>query len=344
MYCAYHLAALLQVGTHSTMVLADGVLYSLGAVLSWGTALIFLKFGCVKRNNLSSEVMVLHYSIGYLVSSVVAIVVLAAIGEPPQISIPGLVGGLLWGVGKLCIIFAVTSDIGLAIGQAVQCCCNVGITFISGLYTGESVWWVQVIAVLVLALGCLALSAPGMGFVQSWLSPHVSHDFHDLESTDIKSEGGADPTLSPLTGLLLAIGAGVFMGLQAVPFKLGEHVDSWSYAVNESFGQFFVLTIASVTIQFCRGTLRTCCVGFRVGSLAGLAGGGLLFAAATFNTFAVKQIGLVGSCIGQANLIVAGLWGIMLFKEITNWRLIGLWSCGALLTMLGAVGVQIQPP
>jgi len=150
--------------------------------------------------------------------------------------------------------------------------------------------------------------------------------------------------LGARSGLFMAMGSGLCMGLQALPFKLSGSTDSWSYSIGESFGQCVVLVTASVAIQLLKGKLSVCCLGFRQGSLAGVAGGSFLFIAATLNTFAVREIGLVGSCIGQANLIVAGLWGIVAFHELVGRRLIMLWCVGAALTLLGAISVQIKRP
>jgi len=339
----------------------NGLLFSLGAICCWGTALIFLKVRKVKDAGISPVVMTMFYSIGYLLTALLTAAVTHLTNvSPVHITIEGVLGGVLWGIGKLCTILAVTSPIGIAMGQSIQCCCNIVATFGSGLLTGESTWWPQFLGVCILMVGIAVVASPGMACTKSRLAlvdpvPDVcssqdsselahpsdrmtlSEHRHSVQAVQ-KSTGG----ISILLGAWLAAISGLFMGLQALPFKLGADQDSLSYAVSEALGQF--LTILTL---FSGARLWGLAEGFRagvpIGLLAGLAGGGLLFAAALCNTYAVQEIGLVGSCLSQLNMVVAGTWGIGLFHEITDRRLIVVFFSGTAIAISGASLLEWAP-
>jgi len=143
-------------------------------------------------------------------------------------------------------------------------------------------------------------------------------------------------------GTLLAMGSGVFMGVQAVPFKQSGSHDSFSYGVSGAFGQFLVLLAVSL-VSRSTGRTRGFKAGLAVGLPAGLAGGMLLFLAATCNASAVNELGIVGSTLGQMNMVIAGIWGMMLFREIQDWRLILIFFVGASVAIVGAGLLEWKP-
>ena len=95
-----------------------------------------------------------------------------------------------------------------------------------------------------------------------------------------------------------------------------EDDTSWQYNVSGAFRQCLVIVISCGPSTF--GQLMGASISGDVARqivLSGLAGGGLLFIAAACNTAAIQYIGLVGTCVGQL-MVVAGIWGILLFGEM----------------------------
>ena len=85
------------------------------ALLGWGTALVPLKLAGNKRNGVL--LCTLAVSAGYLLSAGVAAAVLLALGSQAWAS-SGLLGGVIWGLGKILNILSVAGPAGLAGGQA----------------------------------------------------------------------------------------------------------------------------------------------------------------------------------------------------------------------------------
>lgn len=314
-----------------------GLLYSLGAILCWGTALVFIKVKKVKNADIPPLMMTSFYSLGYVLTGVAVSIVLYAIGKPVHITWYGIGGGLVWGIGKSLTILAITSQIGLAMGQSIQCCVNIVTGFIAGICLGEEVSWLQYLAVLIIGVGISLVAAPGMQCTKSLLSQWkllVNEDTaRGVEES--RAKGNGDEGFGMLIGASLATASGMCMGLQGLPYKLASDHNSLSYAVSQALGQFVIIVAISAGARFVH-PVRLSGSSCLIGTISGLLGGGLLFAAALCNTFAIAQIGLVGSCLSQLNMVVAGLWGICLFREITDYRLILLFFAGTLLALLGA--------
>jgi len=251
--------------------------------------------------------------------------------------------------GKLLTIFAVTSRVGLAMGQSIQCCANAASVFFAGVCLGEHVWWLQFVAIALLGVGIVGMASPGMHCTRACLGM-PTNDVH----SDLDGDAGAGPCAeSPLKanpvrqvslplGMLLALASGLCMGFQAVPFKLSNEHDALGYALAQAVGQFAFVTSVFVTARLL-GRVQGFRSSLAVGLPAGLLGGGLLFAAAACHMFAVENIGLIGSCLGNLNMVVAGTWGIVLFREITERRLIMCFFLGSCIALTGAfllVGVK----
>eukprot|EP00927_Polykrikos_kofoidii_P031774 TRINITY_DN27247_c0_g1_i1.p1 TRINITY_DN27247_c0_g1~~TRINITY_DN27247_c0_g1_i1.p1 ORF type:complete len:334 (+),score=30.49 TRINITY_DN27247_c0_g1_i1:122-1123(+) len=322
----------------------SGLPYVAGAIFCWGTALIFLKIRCVVSRKIPGTVMSLYYSFGYLLAASTGAVFLVASGHSFSISAMGIVGGSLWGVGKVLTIFAVTGALGLATGQAMQCAANVLTNFVANAIIRGDCMWEQVGGVFLLLLGLVTLTVPRMGEStpgKHSLPLHVQEHVEISAMTDGASSvavaANESEKLKMMTGVALALGSGVFMGVQAVPFRLSEGSDPWEYVINESFGQFVVILLSCggvVLSDLRKKTLPD--LSWRQGVPAGLAGGSLLFAAAAFNTLAVAEMGLLAGCLSQLNMIVAGLWGILFFREMHGVFAITLFFLGAAFALAGA--------
>lgn len=381
-----------------------GILWSCGAIFCWGTALVFLKVAPVRRAAIPPVAMTLFYSLGYLVTAVVAAALMVLSGTAVKVTGYGMLGGALWGIGKFFTVLAVMSPLGLATGQAVQCCCNIFVGFAAGLCMGEELWWVQCVGLFMLAMGLGIVVSPGMELTKKAFGVEGTHIVHEdraqsvvcvedrpqnnvipqsLAKSNLCTPSVVGPTQSfgtasnasqqpsqsfpPLQtalvtnqsfppsqtalattgigrfrGTFLAMGSGVFMGVQTVPFKQSGSHDSFSYGVSGAFGQFLVLLAVSL-VSRSTGRTRGFKAGLVVGLPAGLAGGMLLFLAATCNASAVNELGIVGSTLGQMNMVIAGIWGMVLFREIRDWRLMLIFFIGASVAIVGAGLLEWKP-
>ena len=140
------------------MLSSRGLVLDLVAIFCWGTALVPLKLEGNRANGVAVSTVAI--SAGYLgAASVAAVVVIASGGEVWASS--GIVGGVVWGTGKVLNILAVAGAAGLAGGQAVQCVVNIATAFAVGvLLRGEPCNAYDAAGVLALIAGLLAIVAP----------------------------------------------------------------------------------------------------------------------------------------------------------------------------------------
>jgi len=214
---------------------------------------------------------------------------------------------------------------------------------------GEHVWWVQFVAIALLGIGIVGMASPGMHCTKACLGMSTYHVHSNLDG-DVGVGGCGESSLigNPskqvglFAGMLLALASGLCLGFQAVPYKLSNEHDALTYALGQAVGQFVFITSVFVVARLL-GRVHGFRSNLAVGLPAGLLGGGLLFVAASFNTSAVENIGLIGSCLSNLNMVVAGAWGIVLFREITERRLIMCFILGTCIALIGAfllVGVK----
>eukprot|EP00927_Polykrikos_kofoidii_P065932 TRINITY_DN61625_c0_g1_i1.p1 TRINITY_DN61625_c0_g1~~TRINITY_DN61625_c0_g1_i1.p1 ORF type:complete len:354 (-),score=32.29 TRINITY_DN61625_c0_g1_i1:39-1040(-) len=301
-----------------------GLPFVAGAIFCWGTALIFLKFRCVVRRKIPGEVMVLYYALGYFLASSASAGLLLLSGHTLSINAAGIFGGSLWGVGKVLTIFAVIGALGLATSQSIQCAANVLTNVVANALIRRELLWEQVGGVCLLLLGLVTVTLARMETSKPYKTSLHSQDAENAASELMMT--GASVTLvssdpswvsDVVIGVVLAIGSGIFMGVQAVPFRLCEGSDPLEYVINEGIGQFLVTMLSCGGVVLRRWRQKTLSdLSWRQGVPAGFVGGALAFAAAAFNTKAVAEMGLLAGCLSQLNMVVAGLWGIVLFREI----------------------------
>jgi len=331
----------------------NGILWSIGAIFCWGTAMVFLKLDHIKRLGFRPISLTYLYSIGYLATAAAAFATTRTLDHKDiPITTFGIIGGLIWAAGKLFGILAVTNAAGIAMGQSIQCCVNIMTAFLAGACFGENVFFWQLVGMTLLILGLMMVAAPGMNFTKQALSAKSDADL-ELKPL-VKS--GTPSSVGMLGSMCAAMISGFCMGVQSVPFKLSGDDDALSYAFSGSLAQFCVLSVVffveRMFLMFSTESPANALLNYTVeadtataffanGLPAGLAGGLLLFTAAVCNTSAVSEIGLVGACLGQMNMVVAGIWGIALFKEIRDQTLITLFFIGSFIALGGAILLEM---
>lgn len=332
------------------MTVFSGVLWSLGAALCWGSHLVFVKLDCVKKVGIRPIALTLFYAIGLFTASVVAMCSSMLTGSVININSYGLTAGAIYGFAKLLMILAVTDVIGIAMGTAVANTVNVCTAFLAGLCTGESAQPLQLFGLFLLVTGLVVVASPGMIVTGKTFNSAEIALVQDCKPSSSKSKESTpllQPTVAGGDGMIrciyILVLAGVGYGVQALPFKLSGGDDAFSYAISLAIGQLFVVlgaftltnAVASKTDseELPNINLETYCT---TGIPAGFAGGLLLFSAAYCNSKAVQEIGLIGSTLGQLNMVIAGMWGIAVFKEIQDATLISLFFGGTLLAISGA--------
>mmetsp|Transcript_7928 Transcript_7928/g.17393 ORF Transcript_7928/g.17393 Transcript_7928/m.17393 type:complete len:337 (-) Transcript_7928:83-1093(-) len=330
-----------------------GLAFSLVAIFSWGTALIPLKLASGKKNGVT--LMTLGLSSGYLLSAGVAALVLHSVEELEWVS-SGLIGGVLWGLGKILVTRAVAGA-GLAAAQAIQCVFNIGAAFVAGVALfDEPASATSAVAVFLLMVGLVTIAVPCPPRCSALFASQLEPPEGLLGQTERetnKEHSEANSHLPHIAALGLAAVSGVLIGCQSVPFKLDKsEPSSWAYTISQSISQFTVIVIACGTLFVIerRRVLalqpveepRPPLIPRPDGILLALGGGVLLFVAAACSTTAVSLMGLsVAQPVAQLNMVVAGAWGIYGFHEVTNPLEIVRFFTGCVVAVAGAVVLQV---
>eukprot|EP00418_Pyrodinium_bahamense_P024849 CAMPEP_0179136280 /NCGR_PEP_ID=MMETSP0796-20121207/64930_1 /TAXON_ID=73915 /ORGANISM="Pyrodinium bahamense, Strain pbaha01" /LENGTH=355 /DNA_ID=CAMNT_0020835349 /DNA_START=53 /DNA_END=1121 /DNA_ORIENTATION=+ len=268
-------------------------------------------------------------AVGFLVAGALALLTLCwGARQPFHFSGLGLLAGIFWGLGKMCMYYAVRSDLGLALTGAIQCGVNLLATFVAGLLTGDHLTVERSCGMALVAFGvvgvvCLRGLAALIGI--SWTDDGATA----LEPPKHEAFIGVQSAIA------LSVVAGLLLGSNVV-FLEPVRGPVWCFAVSMAIGQFlFIAPIAGglLAIDAAHGRARP---GLKTGLPAGLAGGAMLFVALTCNALAAYHVGVAFTALRELSLIVNGLWGIMFFKEITDPRLIFVFMGSAVVSMLGA--------
>ena len=210
------------------MVLA-GYLFSCGSIFAWGTALIFLKLDWVVQAKLTTQAKVFYYSLGYLVASLCAWLLLNGLSQPAAVTPLGVAGGVIWGLGKLLTILSVTGELGIASGQAVQCAVNVFTSFLAGAaLLGESVWWANVLGAVVLAMGLGLLVLPRVRASDASASGSPAFSEENLLG---KAAEDSSAAVDPESGRAAPLGARHWVQTKAtgVAFAMASGVCMWGH-------------------------------------------------------------------------------------------------------------------
>jgi len=333
------------------------------AVFGWGTALVPLKFERNKQNGVA--IVTIALSGGYLVASAVVAVVLAAMGESVWAN-SGLIGGAIWGTGKVLNILAVTGAAGLAAGQAVQCSVNIGVAYLIGVaLRGEPCTSLGATGVAVLAAGLVAIVTPCPRRCRT-TSPHPPIKLEegtsaaDGAANDAAAHGAQQllltsnapappPLLAHAISLALAACSGTAFGFQSVPLLYdASHPSSMAYSTTQAVAQFGLILLtcapcaAYVHRRACRAAPanapRPPLVPHPRALLLAAGGGALLFSAAASINSAVRLLGVsIAQPLGNTNMVVAATWGTCLLGEVPETRERVRLFCGCAVAIGGAV-------
>ena len=207
--------------------------------------------------------------------------------------------------------------------------------------TGISLCSIQKVVSLPSYLRCLYI-IPCLKDVEQTLLPNPSIN----ESEPLLAEKEPKPySNNLLLGMVAAVSLGFINGSRLVPSKItATDQKGIPYAVCFSVGVAMVTLVISLVyffIQWVRGNggpkfhLR---VAFLPGILAGL----------TWNMgnvcsiYATELLGLsIGFPLTQTALLVSGLWGLLLFREITRPSAIIIFFCSAVILLAGAVLLSV---
>lgn len=296
-----------------------------------GTSYIFLKMEFVKKDNLSTHVIAVWYSVGYMFAGMCVAFFLTAVGKPVELSYWGMLGGVIYACAKYCTYVAVRSEIGVALTVGIAAVVAIFMVFVEGIFLGEAVTSRDIVGILILTIGLLLILGSRSQIVGEWLRLPKS-EMHVEEYHG----GYGTPIMSTKKGVFFAACAGILLGLSVLPVPFSE-TSSSTYAIGLAIGQFSFISLTAGTMTAYDASQGRLHLGLRSGFPAGMIGGSLLFTASALIAFGAKRLGVVATILKNTSMIWAGIWGIVLFDEIRGWRLIMMFFVGSAVSLFGAL-------
>jgi len=253
----------------------------------------------------------------------------------------GVIGAALWVPASILSIAAI-NNLGMSIAVGTWAGVTIVVSFVWGVILGQEVKSItlSIVALLLLIIGILGLSLSSTSlisgkkqepFVQREEAPLISNP-PDVNG-DITPE---NPIKKRIIGFSCAILLGLMNGSMMVPTKfLPENAKGINYVVSFSIGVVIVTPICAVIYFLIRRQEPVFHI--KVAFLPGLITG-LLWSVGNFcSIYATMYLGLtVGFPLTQLALVVAGLWGLIVFKELSGARTIAFWFLSVLVLLSGA--------
>mmetsp|Transcript_1154 Transcript_1154/g.1610 ORF Transcript_1154/g.1610 Transcript_1154/m.1610 type:complete len:338 (+) Transcript_1154:81-1094(+) len=315
--------------------LVQGLIGVTVSIVAWGSFMLPTKTKSVQDAKLDAMVFNAYMGIGIFLSSLPVLLFV-----PFAFTWWSTAGAALFAPG--CVFCVLTVEwIGIAKGQAIWAGCVALQSFLCGLIGFQET---PMDLTLTLVGGVILLTGIGtLAFVE------VSPPEEGGEKVPLKeAEDGVNPmereegnAVQPIKGLFGCLMIGLLCGSCMVPFRLSPAVpfqdgaNSAIYAIG--FGaslmiiNFILLGLKAMIYGMPEFHPETCAVpGITAGMLWNIGNMGNIFAC-------LPPLGLaVGYPLTQCCLLVAGLWGILIYGEIRGTKNLSTFGVGALITLVGA--------
>jgi glucose uptake protein GlcU len=336
-----------------TVTTTEGVIGLVVCILGWGTANVFVKAPSVVRAKLHPCVLIFPPAVA---TGVIGMLIGAFTGISPY----GVLGGALWGPGKIAIVIATAQWTGLGVSQSVTSGSAIISSFVAGL-----VFLREPIGNLPIKIGCLGLLMAGVAGITAVrvAAARAADDARELESRsdfdEEKPEKGTGERTEPLAGVeleaepaasserrktLLGVSSclvgGIGIGCSNMPYfyEPAETRSPLRYLAGYAIGQLLAHALVTLPYLALGGSAKG-----MWSAWAPLAANGALFILGYWGSVvSTAAFGLaVGYPLAQMNLIVAGFWSVFFFQEVRGARLIAAFLTCCLALGVGGAGLKL---
>ena len=314
--------------------------------------------GC--RPPLSPIILNCYVTTGVCICSVIIAIVLAAcdgqsrcewfVGDARLVwSWWGVLGGIIFVLSIACS-FAAINLVGISVAQGVWCGSSICFSFLLGVtLLAEPV---ASVGLSVLAIFLLALGTTGMATCQALVAkflprPKTLVGISGTEPLDVALDGTiTQPTAhlsqSRALGVLVALLVGLLGSLILLPAAFADKPAQGlgfvpSFAVGAAVGIAALTTAHHALVLGTRPLWHA-----RRALLLGVGSGVIWAIGFVCTTLAFPAIGYaVAVPLMQTALVVSGLWGILVFREISDRRAVALFFAAAAVALGGAVLLSV---
>jgi len=333
------------------MALSDttaGYLAVLGAILFFGSFGVPLKTKRVQEAKVDPVVFQMYYSISIFLSSWIVLAY-----NPFVFTYYGIVGASLWVPASILSIAAI-NFLGMSVAVGIWCGVTIVTSFLWGAIAFPSSSDVKSIPLSVVALGMLILGITGLSLSNtSIVKGKKSQGYTSINSgsgslhreeapllpgeVDEKQKQQQEKTMKDVVlGMTCALILGVMNGSMMVPLRFTpEDASGINYIVSFGIGVMVVTPVCALVYFLIRRQLPQ--FHLKVALVPGLITG-LIWNVGNFcSIYATLYLGLtVGFPLTQVALVVSGLWGILMFKELKGARTLVVWTLGVCVLLGGA--------
>jgi len=250
----------------------------------------------------------------------------------------GILSAAIWVFSSILSIFAI-NNAGLAVSQGLWSGATIIVSFLWGALYFETI--LRSVPASVVALGLIVLGIAGISVAASnLLDPKEDAEAEtllDREERSVNSDEEKKPVKRTWLGIACALGLSITNGTMLVPIQLApKEFHGINFIVSFGIGVLAVTPVFALIYflvfrkkpEFKLSTVALpgfiCGLGWNTGNWASI--------------YATLCLGYtIGFPLSQCALLVGGFWGVVLFKEITGIKRIGLYVVASLILIGGAV-------
>jgi len=253
----------------------------------------------------------------------------------------GILSGALWMASSILAVYAI-QNIGISVAQGLWSGSTIAVSFI----WGAAIFHEQTnsIGLSILALVIIGIGIAGISISGSELMAKVDKEYETLlNETETLQETSSErsPRLKFIIGVSCALGLGITNGSVLAPINGFDAVQQIGFIASFGCGLAIVTPAFALPYFLFQRKWPDIQMEDWVPFRAFISG--LMWNIGNFCAlYATRFLGFtIGFPLTQTALIVGGLWGIFLFKELTGWKRIGLFALGVTVLIGGAVLLAI---
>jgi len=317
-----------------------GYLAAVCAIVAFGSFNIPLKSERVQRANADPMIFQIYMNIAIFITSWLVLSY-----NEMSLTVWGILSAVLWIIASLLSIFAI-KNAGLAVSQGIWSGFTIIVSFLWGAVVFQQPLkdvGLSVLGLLMLMVGIAGISTAGSDFLDRFKNRNNNSQssIQIDETLDLNAISLHNPQQNRVFGCICAACLALTNGSMLVPIKYSPpEAAGINFLVSFGIGVIVITPIIAV-IYFI--ALRKVPVwDFQNLLLPGLSAGVIWNIGNWASIYATNILGYtVGFPLAQCALLMAAFWGIILFKEITGTKRIGVFTLSALILLGGAVLLTI---
>eukprot|EP01084_Bolivina_argentea_P190919 327969_1 len=339
-----------------------GLIFAIISMICNGSFSSLNKLNKVQASNINPQIFNLYFIFGVILSSITVYIILVFIGETVEFTYLGVISGFCLAICGFTT-FAAIKYIGLSIGVTIWSGTAILISFVQGFIAGTTAHnlWIAIIGCILLIIGIigvgfsdkliqmfyinntsndtqtdkLLVNAAMMASPESVIGASFSEEQHSKQLQHNGYNINSNSHTNVIFGAIFAVITGIFGGSIGFPSNwTNDNNSKLKYLISFAVGCCCIIPITFIWV-FCFSSnkikwhFNTCLI---PGLLAGL----IWNIANVASLYAIESLSYgVAYPIMQSSLIVANLWGIFVWKEVTDKNVIILLFVFCFIVMTG---------